>query len=427
MVAGGPGEGAGTHPRLFFGWRVIAGLFVMNMITSGFGFYAQGPFLRDLRERNGFSTGVAGIATALFFASSGVAGYVIARLIQRVDVRRVMLAGGIWGAAMLALFGQVRAEWQVFAVNILFGIGFAMCGLVPANTVATRWFVRRRSVAISVSATGLSLGGIVITRQVAVVVSERGLAATTPWFALIWLIAVTLVAVFVVKPSPQSMGLQPDGDPGPPPGSTSSELPGMRFVEARASRFFRLVTVCYVFLMMSQVGALAHQTSFGTDAVNTDLGNLAVSLTAGASVVGRLIGGLVVTRMSSRTFTALLIFVQGAALGLLAQADTAVSFALASLVLGLSVGNLLMLHPLLLAEAYGVREYPRIYGLSNLFMTLGVSLGPAVLGLVHDAADYPAAFTLMGMASGVALVLFLLAGPVEQKVTVTPQGVLSLD
>ena len=48
-----------------------------------------------------------------------------------------------------------------------------------------------------------------------------------------------------------------------------------------------------------------------------------------------------------------------------------------ALFFGATVGNLLMLQPLLLAEAFGVREYPRIY-LSQLLSTLGVAPGPAL-------------------------------------------------
>lgn len=407
-------SGSGGLRGFAAGWRVIAGLFVINMTTSGLGFYAMSPYLRDLVDREGFSNSLASLATGLFFLSSGFTGYLISGWVDRLDVRTMLVIGGVWGGIMLALLGRVDSVWQLLAVDIGFGAGFAACGLVIANTVTTRWFVRRRSLALSISATGLSAGGILITQNVARLVSTHGLGPVTPWLGLLWAVIIIPIGALVVKPSPQSQGLLPDGDT-PVVGVAPTELPGFTFADARRTRFYVLLTAGYLFLMLSQVGALAHQTKLGTDRVSTEVGNLAVSLTAGMSVVGRLLGGVLLPKLNSRVFTTVLVVLQGSALLVLAHAQDKRSFVLGSLLLGLAVGNLLMLHPLLLAEAYGVREYPKIYGLSNLFMTLGVGLGPILVGLVEDRSDYGVAFTLAAASSFAGFVLFTSAGSVNQN------------
>ena len=50
--------------KVFAGWWVILGLFLVNMTTSGFGFYAQAPFFRALVKERGFSTGLTGLASS---------------------------------------------------------------------------------------------------------------------------------------------------------------------------------------------------------------------------------------------------------------------------------------------------------------------------------------------------------------------------
>jgi len=50
---------------------------------------------------------------------------------------------------------------------------------------------------------------------------------------------------------------------------------------------------------------------------------------------------------------------------------------------GLTVGNVLMLQPLLLVDAFGTREYARIYSVSQLLTALGVAGGPALVGLLQ--------------------------------------------
>ena len=237
---------------------------------------------------------------------SGLTGYLISGLITRADVRYVMALGGVLGGIGLALLGQVHSEWQLFAANAFFGVGFAFCGLVPANTVVTRWFHRRRALAISVASTGLSAGGIIITRQLARIIDEKGMPSVTPWLGLLWALVIVPTALLLVKPSPQQRGLLPDGDvpdhdavagaPGAAGGGGTPVFEGSSFAEARVTRFFLLMTLSYVFIMLAQVGALAHQNKLGSDRVSNSVGALAVSVTAGASVVGRLAGGVVVLR-----------------------------------------------------------------------------------------------------------------------------------
>ena len=48
--------------------------FVVLMVSSGFGFYAQSVFLKALIDERGWSTGLTSSATATFFMVSGIAG-----------------------------------------------------------------------------------------------------------------------------------------------------------------------------------------------------------------------------------------------------------------------------------------------------------------------------------------------------------------
>jgi MFS family permease len=82
--------------------------------------------------------------------------------------------------------------------------------------------------------------------------------------------------------------------------------------------------------------------------------------------------------------------------------------------LGLAVGNLLMLQPLLLAEAFGVREYAKIYSSSQLVTTLGVATGPILLGYLDDVRNYQLAYSVAAASAVVGLVLFILSGAVDQ-------------
>ena len=58
----------------------------------------------------------------------------------------------------------------------------------------------------------------------------------------------------------------------------------------------------------------------------------------------------------------------------------------AILLFGATVGNILMLQPLLIAERFGVLDYPRIFSRSQFFTMVGTAGGPLLLGWLYDNA-----------------------------------------
>jgi MFS family permease len=88
-------------------------------------------------------------------------------------------------------------------------------------------------------------------------------------------------------------------------------------------------------------------------------------------------------------------------------ATTRGSLIAAAVLTGLTVGNTLLLHPLLLSEYFGPRDYARIYALSQLFVTIGVAGGPAVLGWAHDlAGGYTASYVLAAVSAALGALIF---------------------
>ena len=84
------------------------------------------------------------------------------------------------------------------------------------------------------------------------------------------------------------------------------------------------------------------------------------------------------------------------------------------LIYGLTVGNLLMLQPLLVAQRFGVRDYPKLYSRMNLITTAGIAGGPFLLGWIRDSAGgYRGAYLTAAILSLVGAAVLATAGPTE--------------
>ncbi|MCW8860940.1 MAG: MFS transporter [Rhodospirillales bacterium] len=380
-------------------------------VSSGLGFYNVSVILNALVRDGGYPVGLASVMTTLFFLVGAMSGLVIGRLIDRYDPRYTICAGAFLGAAGMIAIGQATSLSSLAMGYVLFAIGFAASGLVPGTTIVARWFHRKRATALSLASTGLSLGGITLTPFSAALIGEIGLRDAMPWLAALYVLGIVPVTVLVLRASPAAMGLRPDGDPAPIQTQHDS-IDGVPFGEAVRTRFYIVLTAAFTLILMAQVGGMSHQFNLVAERVDMGVAANAVAVLAASSLIGRLIGGILLSRVSIRVFALLMVAQQAVGLGALGMANDAASLLVVSVLFGLTIGNLLMLLPLIVAEVFGVRDYGKLYSTAQVMTHLGVAFGPAAIGIMHDAtAGYATPLLVVAITSACGGVLLLLAGP----------------
>jgi MFS family permease len=367
-----------TISDIFYGWKIVAALFVMLSFSSGLGFYAHTIYLQALAQQVGYSITVVSGAVSLFFLASGIAGLAIAPMLEKHDVRVVIVPGALLAALCLWLFGSVRTTTELFTVYVLFGIGFAASGLLPATTLIARWFEVNRAKALSVASTGLSLGGITLTPLCAVLIDTHGLSVSAPWLAVVYVCGIVPVAL-LLRSYPTDLGLTPDGSPQVKEVRVEKSI---AFRDAVQHPFFWMLGTTYLFVMLAQVGAIAHQYGLLSERTGIEESRYVIAILPLFSIIGRLAGGWILDKVSTRKFTLCMIVLQCLSLALVGIADELWLLGFALALFGITVGNLLMLQPLIIAETFGLKDYARIYSWSNLLTMIGVAGGPALMGFL---------------------------------------------
>src|SRR6267142_1875511 len=205
-----------TNRSIFYGWWVVAAFSAMTFMSTGVR-HAVGPFLKPIVADLGLDRASFSAVIALSLFLYGVFMPLAGMALDRFSVRVVTTAGTLLLVASLVLTAYVRTFWEFAAVyGVLVPLGLAGTGPVIASGVVARWFSRRRGTALSV------LGSASMTGMSLLVPAVTWLVLTTGWRMTYVVIAGAVVllviplCLWVVRDSPESVGLTPDGTPAAP-------------------------------------------------------------------------------------------------------------------------------------------------------------------------------------------------------------------
>ena len=401
---------------MFYGWKIVAALFVSLTVSSGLGFYNNTIIIQALARDSGFPVETASAAVSFFFFISGISGLAIAPLLERIDVRWVVAVGTLAAGLGLPLIGMADTVTQLMLAYALFGFGFCASGLLPATTLVARWFETSRAKALSLASTGLSMGGITLTPLSAALVDSFNLPDASLYMGVLY-VTLVLPVCLVLRSWPSDLGISAHGSQP----TQVAEPPGITITSAIRHHFFWVFSLAYLFCMSAQVGSIAHQYGLLIERVSAAEASLGIAILPLFSVIGRLAGGWALDLVPIRRFTLVMMATQSLTLLLLAMADSLLLIYACLAVFGVTVGNLLMLQPLIVAEVYGLRHYARIYSWSNLGTMLGLAGGPLLMGVIFSQAGYyQLPYTVAAGLGFVAALLFLMTKPPSNEIQSSP-------
>jgi len=385
------------------GWPVVLACFCLAVFAWGFGFYGQSVYLAALRETRGWSTALISGATTTYYLWGAVLLALVPRAIERFGVRGVAVSGTLLLGAGTIILSHVSAPWQLYASALIMGVGWACTSTTAIAVILAQRFDRRRGLAISLALNGASVGGLAVAPALVGLSHALGLSRA------VWLlVGGALLALLPVL----AIGLRPAPHPGSVPGvGPQPPTDAQPAFDDRATLLrdagFWSVALPFALALMAQVGFIVHQVAFVLPTLGVAGAGRAVALTAGAATTGRLALSTVIDRLHQRRATAISFASQagGLALMLLWPASPAALY-LGSLVFGLSVGNVVTLPSLIVQREFAARSFGMVIGLSSMIGQLGLSVGPALLGTVHDATGVYAA--AVGLCIGLELLAALL-------------------
>ena len=211
------------RPRIFFGWWIVSLAGFLNSINSSA--YNKGYviFLLPVTEGLGVSRAAISLVFSMSRSEGGPIGPVAGWLIDRFGPRPVMFVGTLLSGTGFLLLSQTDNIWTfglVYLGMITFGSDLAFSNSLFA--LINNWFHRRRAVAMSSYHAISSLGPSLLVPILALLIATQGWR-TGAMVAGFTILAVALPLTLLVRSTPESAGLLPDGGVAQPPAKRQNQ------------------------------------------------------------------------------------------------------------------------------------------------------------------------------------------------------------
>lgn len=198
--------------RIFYGWRMIAVGSALRILGGGLYYYGFSVFFLPLSHDLGLSRAATSLVFSLARAQGAfegpVAGYIMDRFGPRPLILTAIMMNGV-GHMLLSNVHSYFALVLIYmgVVSLSFQAGFMDAPMVIANT----WFIRMRTLAMSLISASVNVGGFLLTPLLASAVYYWGWRRAAFGNGIAFLL-LGLPLALLVRRSPESMGLRPDGD-----------------------------------------------------------------------------------------------------------------------------------------------------------------------------------------------------------------------
>ena len=413
---------------LFYGW-FLAGLGALIMALVEVPLFHGLPIWSPVvRNTFGWTAGQMSLAFALTRVEGGIMGPVEGLLVQKLGPRRMVAIGMVVAGAGYVLFSQVQELWHLYVAFIIMSMGTSLSTWLPLMTMLNNWFIRRRTMAMSVANEGFAIGGVILPLVLAWAIggTDPNISERFGWRASALFIGILIMALAVplsrlVRNRPEDLGLRPDGDspvlrtvPTSEAGVTraGTELEGYTWQEAVRTTTFWLISVGHatssivIITIFVHLGLMLDDRGFSLQAIG-----VIVALYTALSAVFVPVGGYLADRLLIRFVAFWFSILQSVALVVLVLADNMDMLLLFAVLFGVGFGGRTSVTTAMRGAYFGRKAFATITGISMVPMNIMLFAAPIYAGFMRDATGtYAVSFLTVAAVCAVGSCFFLMLG-----------------
>jgi len=245
---------------LFAGGAVVAGAFFGYAIAQGL-MHSYAVFLVAYLGAFGWSRAETSVAYSVSQLVVGISSPLVGALVDRLGTRVLVAVGAVLLVIGLAANASVSALWQVIVLyGLVMTLGSNCLGLVVSVPILSRWFVRRRGLAISIVQSANGFGRAASAPVTQLLISSMGWRRS--YLALAGFMALAVVPIVRAFPTREPDAAERDGAE---PRRATAPAHAWTVGEAMRTPHFWLLFAVYLLTGLGSFLVSLHQLAFAVD------------------------------------------------------------------------------------------------------------------------------------------------------------------
>jgi MFS family permease len=414
-------------PERFYGWKLLAALWVILFINLAFPAYGLGVLDTYMASDLHLGRMTLGLTYAVYMSMTGIPAPLGAWCVHRFGIRNTLLGGNlllvIGAVAMASLVASPAAI--VLVAGAAVGTADAIGGPVPTQASVTRWFVRHRSFALAILLSGAAVGGFIAAPLLDRIVAHSRLGWRAGWWviAILGVVACAVSWLFVVE-RPQDLGQTPDGGNREPAaglrGAGGKPHARVHVTAEDWSPFGALRSPTFWVLMAGALGFSAVLTLFLALGIShledlkhsSESAALALSVSVLCGLGANLGFGYLGDRIEPRLLWAGCSALDAIGVFALLHAESDPAMFAAAALLGVAGSGCMVCMVTLLGNYFGPRAYPAVYGTASAIQSTLGAVAPILAGYWYDHhGSYAPVFVATGILCAAACIALALTSP----------------
>lgn len=401
----------------YYGWNIVAISLVFQGLIFGSIFFSYtlwvGEWLDD--PSLGVTLTLVMVPITLLNLAQSLLAPFAGYAMDRYSIRTLICVGATCAGLGFLLISWSTSFWQVIAIYGTFIMaGVLLSGPLAAQTLAAKWFDKNRGLAIGLSTTGTSIGGVVMAPLVTLLYQAQGWREAHFLLGIGFIVLIVPLVWLLVRSTPGEKGI-------PMEGHVESErapipLPDRYWTiaEILKEKAFWIIVISFLPLVTAFGSIQQHLRPYAAD---LDLGSMQtaflISVFATVMILGKLFFGMLADRFDHRwLFTCAVVLCATVIVGLLLT-PTYTQLVVLSGMLGFSAGGFLPLLGAMVASRFGPASFGSVMGLIGPFLAIN-AFGPMAFAQFYEFyGNYNVALwsALIVLLPGLVAIAFLPARP----------------
>ncbi len=407
----------GRWSDLYYGWRMIAVGATLRILGGGLYFYGFSVFFLPLSHDLNLSRASTSLVFSLARAQGAFEGPVAGYFMDRYGPRPLMILALIMTSIGHMLLSNVTSYVMLLivymgVVSLSFHAGFMDAPMLIANT----WFIRKRTMAMALISGSIGIGGFLFTPILSAAVHAYGWRQAAFGCGIAF-IAIGMPLALLVRRSPESIGLLPDGEPPAAPlahpgqAAAADEADFTLAQALRTSSFWFITSATAIRVIILSAINVHYIALMVWKGVSEQRAAFFLAAQAFASLPSHLFFGWIGDRVHKPKLMAGCMLLAMSSMFVLERVHTEWAILL-FIALFSVVESTFPVNWSTVGEYFGRKNFAKIRGSMSFVSTWGSVIGPVVAGAIYDRTH---SYEIMiWSAAGLLLVASALYGSVKK-------------